>query len=136
MPYDEPPTTRRTWIFTIVAIIVIAIAMTVLGLYVDSVSDTVTYTNIYSLGDGSQIHGSFVLGSGEFDQRSVYYYFAPSVYGGYIKCNIPSDNTAVFMDQPSNPYLKTYYWFNVVQRYELHVPPGTIVKQYSVGVDT
>lgn len=116
----------------ILIVLTIIISLSIFA-YIVTLPATVTYTPVYSLGDGSQIHGSFVFGSGEINMESVYFYYAPLEYGGYMKFHIPADHTAIFMDQSANPFLKTTTYLGQSQ-YELHIPPGSIEKQYDLGV--
>lgn len=91
-----------------------------------------TQTDIHSLKDNSMIHGRFFLGSGSIDSVPVYVYYYQLPSGGYKLSTVPVDKTVIFMDENSNPYLKTteYKFANIYYEYEFHVPNGTIVEEY------
>ena len=119
------------WIQALVIIVMFGIGWW----WISGIPETTAYTSVYSIGDGTQIHGSFALGGGYINQESMYFYYTPAVRGGLIKCSVPQDETVVFMDTPTNPYIKAYSWMGFARGYDLHVPPGTIIQQYSLGVN-
>lgn len=105
-----------------------------LAVGISAIPATESYAPIYSLGDGSQMHGSFILWTGTIKSESMYIFYVQTRDGGYYKESIP-DSAMVYMDQNDNPFLKTKLWMNMPMQYELHVPKGTITKQYSLGVN-
>lgn len=120
----------------VVSFVVLLLALFVLIYFAMCVifPQTETYTSVYSLGDGSKLSGNFMLASGSIKETSVYFYFAPTRNGGYIKDYVIASDTVIFMDQDNHPYLKSVCHVGICY-HEFHVPKGTIIKQYSLGVN-
>lgn len=98
---------------------------------------------IYSLSDTSpQIHGSFALGSGYISSYPVYSAYKQLPNGGYHRMDVFTDISNVFMDTDKDPYIRVWnrhasvLGFNYTSSdylYEIHVPKGTIIKDYKIG---
>jgi hypothetical protein len=96
---------------------------------------------IRSLHDGSQISGSFSLGSGYIKQEPQFVYYQ-KVEKGYQLKTIPADTTTVIEDENTTPYLRvTMYadegklFHSILHQqnyYELHVPSGTIIQEWKL----
>lgn len=113
--------------------------------------------HIISLDLGSQLHGSFFLGTGSMNERMYYYYYRAEADGSYTLQKAPTDSSKIFMDAtPTTAHIITlnggpdpynceerlsdtqcklagdeYVWFKA---YEFHVPPGTIIERYNANV--
>lgn len=110
-----------------------------IGLSMHDQQITSTY-QIYSADMSSIVHGEFCLGSGEVSSQFVYIYYTGDPKSGYKLGYIPADESTIFMDENNSPYIKEIYTeesngANVDYSYEIHVPSGSIVKQYNMGVD-
>lgn len=117
--------------------------------------------NIVSLGNGSQINGSFMLGSGHIDEH-LYYFFYKDVGGGSYKldkmradggCDCRNGEVLIREDAASGTgYIERVYsrpnrvrrvlkpFFNPtvherLQATYIHVPPGTVVQQFSLDIN-
>jgi len=100
---------------------------------------TNTYS-IYSADITSTIHGEFFLGSGEVESEFVYVYYTGNNQTGYKLGDVPSGESTIFMDENTSPYIKETYTHEINGAndnisYEIHVPPGSIVEQYNMGVN-
>lgn len=104
----------------------------------------ITNTSIVSLNDGSLTSGSFFLGSGSLDQRTMYFYYEGSEDTYRLK-RVPTDDATIKTDENDHPYItkivattcgtyrdgssrcdKIYDWSHAT--YVFHVPKGTITK--------
>jgi hypothetical protein len=107
---------------------------------------------IYSMNFGSETHGSFVLGCGDINLRSVYYYYLKQNDGGYILRNQLTDYSVIYMDATEetahitvvsrtsvsceesitdSECVKKYSWINT---YQFHVPKNTIKQTFNGDV--
>jgi hypothetical protein len=117
-------------------------------------------TPIVSLRDDSLINGSvfgaiFIV-SGNIQQVPVYFYYTQNSDGGYEQHNIPTANVALYEDSDSGTgYLKVIKYYSRLTDYQpykgwgilnspspdypektveqIHIPQGTIVKQFKVN---
>ena len=114
--------------------------------------------SMVSLSEGSGIHGGFILGSGSVSDIDYFYYYVGTT--SFHKKKVPSDYTTIYMDEDTHPYITTivlsyhscnkignctnnpaYYiggydnsgYDNPSRRYEMHVPNGTIIRDFSLG---
>lgn len=104
---------------------------------------------IYSLKDNRDIEGTFVLGSGSINTEP-YYYAMIERDGGFVMWRCPAEGLIVRETNERRPALRRYYsvpderkfwdrWVIYkckeaeVGRY-LDVPPGTIVRDYSIDL--
>lgn len=99
---------------------------------------------LISLRDDSDLSGRFFLGSGFINSTEYYFYYSQANNGGYIPGKIPVDNVTIFEDQTENAYIivlkpkfinPVSYWIALIPNetmYEVHVPPGTILRQFSI----
>lgn len=130
---------RCRQIITIVVGLVF-IAGTVVGMffwgkyYVDTYNDEYTetvYEKIYFLDRGTEVSGSFTLGSGSIEENVVYYFYIEtdrgfqlkSLTAGYEEIYLVEDDTVTprvnkIKNKGEDPY------------YVIYVPEGTIVRQF------
>lgn len=103
---------------------------------------------IVSLKSKSEISGSFFLGTGSIDDREYYYTFAEVEEDRYKRVTIPSDNSIIEETDEKTPHVtKKYYvrdgvdwivpeWIDKGEvskvEYNIYVPKGTIIKEFSV----
>jgi hypothetical protein len=96
---------------------------------------------IRSLHDGSQISGSFSLGSGYIKQHPQFVFYQ-KVEKGYQLKTCPAEDTTVIEDENTSPYLRVIVYadegklfhsiWHEQQVYELHVPEGTIIQEWKL----
>lgn len=99
-----------------------------------------TRTPIVSLNDKWTTTGSFFIGCGNVKSQSVYVFYTGNNQVGYTMVKLHTDGVRIFMDENNSPYYSTRtVWldslFGTCMPYtiqEIHVPNGTIVKQYSL----
>lgn len=90
-------------------------------------------TSILSVNDGSEVSGSFSLGSGSIHENPVFVYY--KVDGkGYRLETVDADETLIVEDEETSPYLRTLMskrWggMPVAYAYEFHVPKKTVVRK-------
>jgi len=94
-------------------------------------------TDIVSIADSVETHGTFVLGTGSINSEIYYFYYVKDGDGYRVEKRMFTDlilfddqtNDAYFVDFTPNVELKWFY-FNVGKHKssELHVPKGTIIK--------
>ena len=103
-------------------------------------------TTIFSLHDVNSASGLFLLGCGQIQGEMRYTLYIEEDNNGMKLKQIPVDNTIIYEDTKRNPYLtESNLWIvapsGVFLRrdswweypcYELHVPPGTVIQQYSL----
>jgi len=105
-------------------------------------------TSIFSLHDTNLISGSFLLGCGQIHGEMRYTLYIEVDNDGIKMEQIPVDKTIIYEDAESTPYLAEYNLWKVTSSgevlskyhskrgypyYELHVPPGTVIQEYSLG---
>lgn len=86
--------------------------------------------SIISINDGSQTDGSFFLGSGYISEDPFYVTYA-TTDRGYILLTIPAYQTEIIEDEDNNPYVHKRAHITKI-RYEIHVPHGTIIRQFNL----
>jgi len=106
-------------------------------------------TSIFSLYDTNSVSGSFLVGCGQLHGEMRYTLYIEAEDNDGIKMKqIPVDNTIIYEDTKCSPYLTEYNLYKVrtssgeiigqyhskrrYPYYELHVPLGTIIQQYSL----
>jgi hypothetical protein len=89
-------------------------------------------TAIISLNDGSELSGSFMLGSGSISEDPVFVFYKAGKKGYKLE-TLPAEYTEIIEDENNSPYLRT----NMIQyfgglstwdSFEFHVPKNTIVR--------
>lgn len=100
--------------------------------------------SLVALQDNSTIYGSFFLGSGSINQEQKYFYMK-KVGSGFKQDSISADDVIVFEDD-SEPRLVTYesdfvnpWWFIIglpsqSKDSEIHIPEGSILKDYKIDL--
>lgn len=103
-----------------------------------------------NLQDGTNIHGSFFLGSGTINQNPAYFYYKQIGPGQYRYRQLVDDGFTkiiVFTDEKEHPYIKTlqtcsvgrpsFWWIKLGEicstvQQEFHVPPNSIVRDFQL----
>lgn len=100
---------------------------------------------IFSLKMNDRVSGQFVLGSGSIDSKSVYSFYVKDSDGFYKLMSQPANATRIkeVSDEPQLFYQTIYYripgWLCPWGRsqsetnYDLFVPKGTIIEQFSAN---
>jgi len=108
---------------------------------------------IYSVDIGSEtsgkISGAFFIFSGYIKENLYYYYYLDNGNGGKIlKKELAVDGIAIYEDENETPYRREIYKMYIDKngnkchaffvlgypKYELHIPPGSIVNNYNLSV--
>ncbi|MDR2207164.1 MAG: hypothetical protein LBE36_13530 [Flavobacteriaceae bacterium] len=101
------------------------------------------YTNIYSLSSHTQISGNFILGSGQIDSETYYYYFKKSG-DGYILDKTPTNEIVIIENNRQHPALRVakyertnkfmLFFFGKHQYSNIDaiiIPEGSLIQQYN-----
>lgn len=137
-----------------VVFLVLAVLFIALMLEINSPTETVqksdnATTNIDTLGLASEIHGSFILGTGSVDGENVYYYMAKTPDGDQLR-SLNNDEDNVFIKQDadgqailehSSSYSITHIknmtlanWFDPVKSFEMdnegNIQNGEVTEKY------
>ena len=114
-------------------------------------SNTFGVTYICSLSANSDVSGNFCLGSGTINEKSYYYYLA-NTEKGYMMQKVEANTPAYIKEDCENkPFIEfTKYncvkqnwfskllfekeFFNEDREVVIHVPKGTVVKNYTVDI--
>jgi hypothetical protein len=89
-------------------------------------------TAIISLNDGSELYGSFIIGSGNIGENPVFVFYKAGKKGYKLE-TLMAEYTEIIEDENNSPYLRT----NMIQyvgdlpiedSFEFHVPKNTIVR--------
>jgi hypothetical protein len=86
---------------------------------------------IKSLNDNNKIEGSFFLGSGSIKEEPVFVAYACLTNGGYVLKTFHAADTVIFEDNPPVPYIHVTGYADQ-RHYDIHVPTGTIIQQYTL----
>jgi hypothetical protein len=118
------------------------------GLTLQKTEVIVENTSIISLKEISTTTGSFFLGCGNIDGEFKYVMYTSTNDGGFKKHIIPASVTTIYEDEDTNPYVSEYNLWEVLDSdikrekasadypyYKLHVPKGTIIRDYKIGAD-
>lgn len=99
-----------------------------------------TQTEIVSLSADSQIHGSFILGTGRVNEESVYYIYEKVNRTDYILTTLEASK-CVIRESSKQPTVITYRnqykwsWFSTPMKsdnyYIIRVPQNTLVKNFN-----
>jgi hypothetical protein len=103
-----------------------------------------TNTSIFSLYSDSSNSGHFILGTGSLSNQVQYIIYTPVNDSAALKMtSIPAEETLIYQDTSEDPYFSTIaiYRENSKERYgpygpiryELHVPPGTMIREYALN---
>ncbi len=137
-----------------VVFLVLAVLFIALMLEINSPTETVqksdnATTNIDTLSLASEIHGSFILGTGSVDGESIYYYMAKTPDGDQLR-SLNNDEDNVFIKQDadgqailehSSSYSITHIknmalakWFGPVKSFEMdnegNIQNGEVTEKY------
>lgn len=106
-----------------------------------------TKYDIVSISDGTNLNGSFVLGCGTIKEESYYYYYQKEITGGYTQHKVLTKQTTIFEDANEYPFVILYNVQSSDNRFaipfgkcpyitaEIHVPAGTIIKQFKLDLE-
>lgn len=84
-----------------------------------------------------------MLGSGRVDQKPYYFYYEPVGYGGYKLSQVPADESVIYEDAAEStgsivelrPTFGSLIWsLRYPNAYEIHIPKGSIVREFSPNV--
>ena len=124
-------------VFNYTSILIMISFLLIGGIYGYTLHDyDVTY-EISSIEDLSGIHGSFVLGSGTIDSTAMFAYYRKVPDGAYKLEMIPSRQSLIYEDT-----IKSYVVRHCIacsggdfygDIYDIHVPEGTIIKQFTLN---
>ncbi len=103
--------------------------------------------SIISLGNSSQISGSFFIGSGSIRQQEYYFTFIKDSDGAFLRKQIPVLDSRIFMTNDQKPHIfwqkikyKTPFWFSIIDcvpskdtKIDIFVPENTIVQKFEVN---
>lgn len=134
------------FIFTALSFIVGNLLVFVIGALLPTKMEVLDTMKMISVKDSNALEGSFVLGTGSINQVE-YYTFYREWGNGYKKEKVPVKDSVVFEENDKVAELivmkKVYKepWMNYVgliltgqrkNEYELHVPKGTIIREFSL----
>ena len=100
---------------------------------------------IYSSDLSTELHGTFVLGSGNVDSDPVYYVYSGDPKTGLSLVSFPTSRSKIFLDENENPHVREIHWINGVtgekmfypfETFELHIPENSIKRDYNMGLDS
>lgn len=102
--------------------------------YVDDYNSEYTetvYEEIYSLDRGTEVSGSFTLGSGSVEENIVYYFYVETDRGFQLK-SVSADYNEIYLieDDGVTPHLDKIKQKGEYPYYAIYVPEGTIVRQF------
>jgi len=120
----------------------------VIAWQVVSTQDYIAISNetISSLTDSSLTGGHFILGTGSISERTYFVYYA-GTNPSYLK-KTPTDGVGIFTDEEKDPHISTITRMRTTchrngvceserlfepVRYEIHVPNGTIKRNYNLN---
>jgi len=110
---------------------------------------TIKY-ELLSFGDGEKSDGDFFLGCGNIDEKMVYYYYRYDTTDSkaIVRRRISADISKIYEDDITKPYILVKikdtdvksgrgYWVPLSrnegwQRYEIHLPKGSVIRQYKL----
>ena len=92
---------------------------------------------IVSLRGEIQAEGSFFLGCGSIDGYEYLMTFRERRDGGLERLQVPMYKVVIYEDSDESPYVEIwdYFWSGskgTKDRYEFHVPKGTIIKEFKL----
>ena len=117
----------------------------VIGCFMPTV-DIKETKELYALQDGSEISGSFFLGSGRIDEEMYYVYMVKEDKGKQMKTLKIDANNIYLNDNVDTPTLDIYskdfkyewiYWFAMVGtdcKYVFNIPSGSIDYKYNIDL--
>jgi len=73
--------------------------------------------------------GSFFLGSGSVNGK-MYFFMWRDWNGGLKFVRLPHDISTIYEDENNHPYVEVYEHWNLGQKYKIHVPQNTILKEF------
>ena len=120
-----------------------------IGMTADNLHYTEQYkedTVIYSLRTYDAIEGRFVLGNGSLENITYYIYYTQANDGAYSINRVETDKCKIYMDRESggvltrvwgkidDANLSTHWGWQetIFSHYELHLPYGSLIQEYSV----
>lgn len=124
-------------VFNYTSILIMISFLLIGGIYGYTLHDyDVTY-EISSIEDLSGIHGCFVLGSGTIDSKAMFAYYRKVPDGAYKLEMIPAKQSLIYEDA-EKPYIIQHCIAcgsetNEQDSYKIHVPKGTIIKQFTLN---
>jgi hypothetical protein len=104
--------------------------------------------NIQAAADGSLTNGSFFIFGGQIEEEPMYFFYRED--NGVIRQgHIPVANTVIIEDQESRGFIKVttqstemvvdplyvYVPFGGEKEYEIHVPKGSVVRQFNFDLE-
>jgi len=140
---------RIVWIVVVIGIIY-SFIIAGIGAYENRPHDELISeeTPLLSLQDGNTIEGAFFLGCGHINGVMKYSLYIRTDEGGIKMQQLPVDDTLIYEDEESNPYILEYNLWDVSPSgdilsksstdwweypyYELHVPLGTVIQEYNL----
>lgn len=100
-----------------------------------------TDIQIYSADLGSQLSGSFILGSGYVGSEEVYKIYEGDPITGLTRTHYPISKSTVFLDENKNPYIRVRWMRDPNTRniqwnsyhYDFHLPSNAIIRKYDLN---
>lgn len=122
---------EREWKIGLVSLIIVILAIGIPMMSIVPVQwEKYETLDIVSISDGSSIQGSFILGSGYIGDCPVFISYYKTTDGGYRLIRFYADRCIVYMDENNNPHVDSYRTECGNIRHEIHVPEGTVVRQF------
>jgi len=101
--------------------------------------NSVGITQIYSLKSDASLQGKFVLGTGSVRSERMYFAYKGDNSNGYMLVEFPAFGSVIFEDSNETAYVETVRvllcntcGFNLITKYKIHVPKGTIKMEYAI----
>lgn len=138
--YGATKSEKKTYkITTVVTGIVLSVGI-IVGMFfwgkyfVDDYNSEYTetvYEEIYSLDRGTEVSGSFTLGTGSIDENIVYYFYVETDRGFQLK-SLTVGYEEIYLDEDDmvTPHIDKIKTKGEDPYYVIYVPEGTIVRQF------
>jgi hypothetical protein len=134
-------------ILCVAGFMIVTIAGSVIDTYTNPwyTVENKTNTSIVSLYVDPSSTGAFVLGTGRLSDKVQYVIYTKTPNNAIQMIQIPAERTLIYQDA-TDPYMTTTRYYNErkngsirsgpfgLPSYELHVPPNTIIQQYTFEV--
>lgn len=115
------------------------------AIFTSNIVEYTENTTIYSLKDNSAVYGQFTMGhftigQGIISSKPAYTYYIQDE-GAYRLKSADSRISYIYEDEEQTPYIVTHYIYSescfnsnkniaTINRYDFHVPKGTVISDY------
>lgn len=140
-----------TFFVTLIGLTAVVLVPMNIGAVIWTDHDKAEYTGSFSIiaaADGSLTEGSFFIFGGQIEETPMYFFYRQDSNTGAIKQgHIPVNKTVIYEDQENKGYVDIYrdehyfgdwYWAisnNSEAKYEIHVPKGSVVRQFDFDLE-